>query len=264
MPDRLSQVQHSPPRQAPLTLLAIGLTSGLLSGLFGVGGGVLIVPALVLLAGFGQKLAHGTSLAAVVPISVTGAAGYALAGQVNWPVAGLLAAGAMAGAVVGTWLLHVLPVRWLRYGFAALLLLTAVRLGLETPERLVATDLGWGDTLLMLGLGVLVGTLSGLFGVGGGIVMVPAMILLFGFSDVVAKGTSLLVVIPTGIIATVQNLRRGNTDLRAAGLLGVAGIVSAYAGVRLALLLPPRLSVLLFAALLAFTAFRMVTAKKES
>ncbi|MCO1577460.1 sulfite exporter TauE/SafE family protein [Crossiella sp. SN42] len=261
MPDQLNQVQQSPLRQAPVTLLAIGLTSGLLSGLFGVGGGVLIVPALVLLAGFGQKLAHGTSLAAVVPISVTGALGYAMEGSVNWVVAALLAAGSMAGALIGTWLLHVLPVRWLRYGFAALLLLTAVRLGLETPHRLAEAELDVGGAVLMLALGLLVGTLSGLFGVGGGIIMVPAMILLFGISDVVAKGTSLLVVIPTGIIATVQNLKRGNADLRSAALLGLAGVVSAYGGVRLALLLPPRVSVLLFAALLAFTAYRMVRTK---
>lgn len=261
MPDRLDQVQHSPPRQAPVTLLAIGLTSGLLSGLFGVGGGVLIVPALVLLAGFGQKLAHGTSLAAVIPISVTGAIGYAVDGSVNWVVAALLAAGAMVGALLGTWLLHVLPVRWLRYGFAALLLFTAVRLGFETPERLAEAELGVAGMALMLLLGLVVGTLSGLFGVGGGIIMVPAMILLFGFSDVVAKGTSLLVVIPTGIVATVQNLKRGNADLRAAAWLGLAGVVSAYGGVRLALLLPPRVSVLLFAALLAFTAYRMARTK---
>ncbi|GAA2811911.1 sulfite exporter TauE/SafE family protein [Crossiella cryophila] len=263
MPDQLDQVQHSPVRQAPTALLAIGLTSGLLSGLFGVGGGVLIVPALVLLAGFGQKLAHGTSLAAVVPISITGAIGYAVDGSVNWMVAALLAAGSMAGAVLGTWLLHVLPVRWLRYGFAAVLLFTAIRLGFETPQRLGEVELGVGGAALMLALGLLVGTLSGMFGVGGGIIMVPAMILLFGISDVVAKGTSLLVVIPTGIIATVQNLKRGNTDLRSATILGLAGVVSAYGGVLLALLLPPRLSVVLFAALLAFTAYRMLRAKSD-
>ncbi|MGO1055977.1 TSUP family transporter [Crossiella sp. CA198] len=120
-----------------------------------------------------------------------------------------------------------------------------------------------GGAALMLALGLLVGTLSGMFGVGGGIIMVPAMILLFGISDVVAKGTSLLVVIPTGIIATVQNLKRGNTDLRSAAILGLAGVVSAYGGVLLALLLPPRLSVVLFAALLAFTAYRMLRAKSD-
>ena len=71
-------------RRAAGRLVVVGLAAGFLSGLFGVGGGVLMVPGLVLVLGMGQRLAHGTSLAAIVPIAVAGVAGYALAGEVDW------------------------------------------------------------------------------------------------------------------------------------------------------------------------------------
>ena len=68
------------------------------------------------------------------------------------------------------------------------------------------------------------GTLAGLLGVGGGIIVVPALMLLFGASDLIAKGTSLLMMIPTAISGTVGNVRRHNVDLFAAALIGVAGM----------------------------------------
>src|SRR6478735_1372153 len=90
-------------------VVLVGLAAGFLSGLFGVGGGILIVPALVLLLGFDQRLAHGTSLAAVLPIALASLASYGLAGEVDVAVGSLLAIGAVAGAVIGTNILHRLP-----------------------------------------------------------------------------------------------------------------------------------------------------------
>ena len=107
---------------------AVGLVAGFLSGLFGVGGGILIVPALVLVMAMDQRLAHGTSLAAVLPIAVSSTLGYALEDKVDWPVAALLAAAAVAGAVVGTHALQRLPQRTLAFAFSGLLVVTAVRL----------------------------------------------------------------------------------------------------------------------------------------
>src|ERR687895_1270464 len=80
----------------------IGILAGGLSGLFGVGGGILIIPGLVLFLGMAQRTAHATSLAAIIPIAASGVAGYALEGSVDWPAATWLATGAAAGAVIGT------------------------------------------------------------------------------------------------------------------------------------------------------------------
>ncbi len=87
----------------------VGLAAGLLGGLFGVGGGLIIVPGLVSLAGMDRRLAHGTSLAATLPIAAASLITYVSHGNVDWAVAFFLAIGAIVGAIVGTTLLHVIP-----------------------------------------------------------------------------------------------------------------------------------------------------------
>ncbi|MGH9271510.1 MAG: sulfite exporter TauE/SafE family protein, partial [Ilumatobacteraceae bacterium] len=84
------------------SVVVVGVMAGFLAGLFGVGGGIVIVPGLVLAVGMAQRLAHGTSLAAVVPISVASVITFVAHGNVDWPVALWLSVGAVAGAVIGT------------------------------------------------------------------------------------------------------------------------------------------------------------------
>lgn len=250
----LSEVRVTPPLWQ---LVAIGLVAGLLSGAFGVGGGVLIVPALVLMVGMQQRVAHGTSLAAVVPISVVGASAYLLQGSVDLAVAGLLMIGTVTGAIWGVKLLSWVSEGWLRWLFIGFMVLVAVRMMLEIPDRggqLIIS--GWLIVILVV-VGLATGVLSGLLGVGGGVFMVPVMILFLGMSDIVAKGVSLLVVIPTGLIATFFSLRKKNVDLRAATVIGVAGAVTSLAGTALAFWLDPQLASILFAIFLLVIALRM-------
>jgi uncharacterized protein len=228
----------------------LGLVAGFLGGLFGVGGGILIVPALVLVMHMDQRLAHGTSLAAVLPIAVASLIGYTLEGKVDWPVGVLLAIGAVGGAVVGT---HVLG-----YVFAGFLLLTAVRLFTDHSSALGRSDLTVGRGALLVLVGVVTGILAGLLGVGGGIVMVPAMIVLFGIPAVVAKGTSLAVIVPTAVMGTWRNRTKHNTDLRVAAAVGMAGIVSAFAASQVSVGLSETTSNVLFALLIAAVAVRML------
>lgn len=236
--------------------LAVGLVAGFLSGLFGVGGGILIVPALVVLLGMDQRRAHGTSLGAAVPISTVAAIGFALDGSVNGAVAAVVLAGSALGVLAGTWLLDVLPQRALRLAFLAILVLTAARLLLATP---VGAPVALTPTVVAGGaaLGLVSGVLAGLLGVGGGIIMVPALIVLFGMADVVAKGTSLVVIIPTAVLGTLRNRRAGHVDLRTAVLVGLAGAVSATGGVAVATRMDPRVSIALLALLLLVTAARL-------
>ncbi|HZU20099.1 MAG TPA: sulfite exporter TauE/SafE family protein [Gaiellaceae bacterium] len=107
-------------------LLAIGVLGGLLSGLLGVGGGIVMVPLLVLWAGFAQRDAHATSLAAIIPISIAGIATFGAAGEVRVGAAVALAAGSMAGARGGTALLTRLDERALKLVFGAFLLGVAI------------------------------------------------------------------------------------------------------------------------------------------
>jgi uncharacterized membrane protein YfcA len=240
---------------------ALGVLAGFLSGLFGVGGGILIVPGLVLLMSLDQRLAHGTSLAAIVPIAVAGVVGYAVSDSVDWPVALCLVAGSSFGAVAGTHALHVLPVKVLSTAFAVALLATAARLFVDVPDASGRDPLDAGTVVALVLLGLLAGTLSGMLGVGGGIVMVPGQVLLFGITDAVAKGTSLAVIIPTAVVATARNLRRGNAALPLAAAVGGGGVLSGLAASQLAVRMDATLSSVLFGLLLVATATRMLVVR---
>ena len=208
----------------------VGLAAGFLSGLFGVGGGILLVPALVIVLKLGQKLAHGTSLAAVLPIATGEPARVHDRGQGR--LAGRRAARAAApicGAIIGTHILHRLPQRAVGWAFAVVLLATAITSARRHQRRVrPRRPVDPRRVLPLVVAGFLTGILAGLLGVGGGIVMVPAMVVGFGIPAVVAKGTSLAVIIPTSIMGTIRNRSNRNVDLRLAAVVGIAGVVSAY------------------------------------
>lgn len=237
-------------------VLVVGVLAGFLAGLFGVGGGILIVPALVLVTGMEQRLAHGTSLAAVLPIAVASVITYATNGNVDFVVGLWLAIGAVVGAVIGTRLLHVLPERTLAMLFIVMLVVSAIRL-FTASEATGRGSIDVWTALALIGVGLATGILAGLLGVGGGIVMVPAMILLFGVAPVVAKGTSALVIIPTALMGTWRNRKKRNADLRAALIIGCSGIVTAAIGGMISDKMSATTSNVLFASLLVIVAIRM-------
>jgi uncharacterized membrane protein YfcA len=239
-------------------LVLVGLAAGFLSGLFGVGGGILIVPALMLLVSFDQRTAAGTSLAAIVPMSVVGVISYAAVGSVDAVAAVLLAAGAIVGAQVGSHLLSRLPRRALLWGFIGIVLVVIVSLFLVIPSRDAAIEFTPGSVIGLVVLGLVTGVLSGLLGIGGGVVVVPMIILLFGASDLVAKGTSLLMLIPTALSGTIGNVVRKNVDLPAAAVIGVAACTTTALGAVVAAAISPQLANLLFAVFLAAVAAQLI------
>jgi uncharacterized membrane protein YfcA len=109
-------------------LLSIGFLAGFFGALFGVGGGIVIVPLLVFLVGFDQRRAAATSLAAILVSSVAGAATYALHGDVKPGAAALIGIPAMAGVIAGASLQQRIPVHRLSYLFALLLAGVGLRL----------------------------------------------------------------------------------------------------------------------------------------
>jgi uncharacterized protein len=112
-------------------LMGIGSAGGLLAGLFGVGGGIIMVPLLVIVCGFSQHRAHAMSLTGIVPIAAVGAIAFALQGQVDAGIAGLLAAGSLVGAPLGARILDRTPEARLRIAFGILVLGVAVSLILQ-------------------------------------------------------------------------------------------------------------------------------------
>lgn len=245
-------------RQRLVRSIVVGVLAGFLAGLFGVGGGILMVPALVMVMHMDQRLSHGTSLAAVVPIALSSTLSYSLAGEVDWPVVACLAIGAIAGAVVGTHLLGVLPQKVLGYAFALLLVLTAARLVFDHADAAGRAVLGLGDVALLVLTGLAAGVIAGLLGVGGGIIMVPVMVVGFDMSAATAKGSSLAVIIPTAVMGTWRNLRSGNVDVAVAVASGLAGVASAFLGGLISVGMSQSLSNTLFAVLLVVVAARML------
>ncbi len=109
-------------------LAVVGTLGGAFSGLFGVGGGIVMVPLLILWAGFDERRATGTSLAAIVIIASVAAGTQALYGNVHVDDGLLVGVPAVGGVLFGTWLQQRVPVRWISLGFAALLVAIAVEL----------------------------------------------------------------------------------------------------------------------------------------
>ncbi|MFK7918187.1 MAG: sulfite exporter TauE/SafE family protein [Ilumatobacter sp.] len=247
----MTEVQRS--SAVPWQGLIIGAVAGLLSGLLGIGGGIVIVPALLAVMSMERKLAHGTSLAATLPVAAASLITYSVNDNVDWPVAACLAAGAIFGAVIGTQLLQVIPKRPLIVTFIVVILFTAVRLGLA-DDALGRDDLSLAGGIALIAIGLLTGTLSGLLGIGGGVIMVPALIVLFAEVPVIAKGTSVAVIVPSSLVGTLRNRKHRNADLRVATAIGGAGIVSAVIGSLVADVIDDRVSNVMFAVLLLIVA----------
>lgn len=236
--------------------VVIGLLAGILAGMFGVGGGFLMVPLYISWLGLEQRKSHATSLAAIVPIAIAGALGYAAQGNIEFNAAIALLAGSVFGAVYGVKLLGQVPLKFLQLGFAFLLFSSAVRLiWSSNPQQLLD---GWASVTLLVAVGFFAGVMSGLFGVGGGIVMVPALIIAAGMTSIVARGTSLLVIVGSGLSGTWANLRRGNIEIPYALLSGLAGIPSTFFGVYLSHLVSQRIAVIMFAVILLAIATQQV------
>jgi len=118
-------------------LVLLGLATGALGGTFGVGGGILVVPALVILFAVPQKSAQATSLAVMIPMALLSLYLYCHNAEIkfNLPAAAIIAAGALAGAVFGTQVVRYAPSDWLRKAFAVFLVIVAVQMFLKgSPE----------------------------------------------------------------------------------------------------------------------------------
>lgn len=242
-----------------LRSLLAGVAVGVFSGLFGVGGGALAVPALLWL-GLRQHAAHATSLAALALTAGAGLVPFALAEVVAGWASVVLVGGTLAGASLGAGVMHRVPERWLGVAFALLLVGVGVRmlLGVEVqaPGGTPSLELGAVPWLLAVGVGA--GGLSAVLGIGGGVVLVPALVLGFGFSQHAAEGTSLAVIVPTALLGAARHTRRGYTDWRAGLTVGLGGVVGAPAGAAVALTLEGLVLQRLFAVLLLVLGLRLL------
>jgi uncharacterized protein len=165
--------------------------------------------------------------------------------------------GALGGAFVGASLLAVISKRNLALVFAIVLVVVGVRL-FFTVSGDGRGDITFVSAAAYVVVGLATGALSGLLGIGGGAIMVPIMAVLFGIPSVIAKGTSLAVIIPTALMGTLKNRSNANVDLTASVVVGVTGVVMAVVGAWVSARMSDAVSNALFAVLLIAVAARML------
>ncbi|MHB1457187.1 MAG: sulfite exporter TauE/SafE family protein [Armatimonadota bacterium] len=239
-------------------IVLIGFTISIMSGLLGVGGGILMIPTMIYMLGLTQHRAHGTSLAVMSPIVFLTSIYYATHGQTNWIIAIELAIGGVIGAGIGARLCAKVSANHLKKAFGILLLLMGIKIlydtfgvhGSATNDSLVINPSSIIGIILVTLLGVATGILSGLLGIGGGIIMIPSMVLLLGISQKMAQGISLAVIIPVSISGALIHAKHGNVSFPVGIWLAIGGIPGSLLGAHLAIGMNPMYLKVIFALLM--------------
>lgn len=208
-----------------------GLLAGILAGILGIGGGIVMVPLMVGFFRVTQHQAHGTSLAAMVFVGLIGAATYALQGSLDLLASVLLATTAIVTAHIGARHASSLPEWKLRRSFGAFVVVVSVLLFLKPliPSFVYFSE-GWRKGFILLAAGSFSGFLSGMLGVGGAVIMIPVMVLLVGLDQHTAQGSSLLTMVPAGIVGAWTHMRYGNIETRLLRGLIPAVCIGTYLG----------------------------------
>jgi uncharacterized protein len=241
-----------------LFLGVIGVVGGMLSGLVGVGGGIVFVPGLLYAGGWRIQEAVAASLVIIIFSSLSGTIRNAKsADPVNWRVAALLSLAVAPSSLIGVLISRVSPEVVVKVAFAALLLAlaypTARGRGEFDPDKEIPLP-------LVFLAGIFIGALAGLVGVGGGVMMVPLMVLGMGLTTKGAVSTSLAVVMFTGIIGAAGYVATGfrdPQDLLSLPPLIIGSIIGAPLGVRIRDWLPENVVRIGFGVFMVIVALRL-------
>lgn len=210
-----------------LLAVAIGLSLGLLGG----GGSILTVPVLVFVMGMTPEAAVGTSLAVVGLNALVGTSLQTRRGNVNWRAAALFGGAGIAGAYLGSFFTHFVPGQVLLSLFALLMLVVAGMMLRPVRATVTKHEPHWG-TALAAGFGV--GLLTGFLGVGGGFLIVPALVFFLGLGMPAAVATSLPIIALNSASGFVGHLARGPLDWSITVRFVALGAVGVFLGVALA------------------------------
>ncbi|MGC9057255.1 MAG: sulfite exporter TauE/SafE family protein, partial [Candidatus Saccharicenans sp.] len=293
-------------------IMAIGFLAGIFSGLFGIGGGIVMVPAMVLLAHFPLIKATGTSLAAILlPVGILGVVAYYRAKLIDIRASIAIAVGLVISVVLGAWLAHSLPADVMRRLYAIFCLYVSwtfiqplkkihswkVKRSKRQPNGVIdeadhrtfviqdGTEKradGKGEVrgqetepsafsepnprpaenpephfLALVSVGLLAGVMAGMFGIGGGNIIVPLLILLFRYPAKKAIATSLgALLAPVGLPGVIYYYKAGTLDLKIAALLAVGLVLGTVIGAKMNIRTPGEQIKLLYGLFLVFVALR--------
>lgn len=220
------------PLRAALGVMT-GLVAGVMSGLFGVGGGIITTPAIQVLMGGAPYVAVATPLPVIFPTSLVGALTYTRAGEVSFRAARWAVGPGIVGAVGGAALTKVVNPHWLLLATAGLIAWQAVRV--IRGGRYEIRPRGTTPGIRYAVVGFVAGAVSGLLGVGGGIIMVPVFTTVLGMPLKRALGTSLVVIAALVIPGTIVHAALGHIDWAVFLTLTIGVVPGARIGAKLAL-----------------------------
>lgn len=257
-----------------IAYIAVGILSGILSGLLGLGGGIVVVPGLVVLfawQGFSNEilmhLASSTSLVVVMLTSAIATWSQHQRNAVAWNYLLYLVPGMVLGAIIGVYLGKHLSSDMLRYAFSTFCFVLAIRSIFAKSQSEYSQPPGFSKKVLIIA-GLLAGALAGLLGIGGGAIVIP-LLMGFGLSMPMVSATSAASVFPTAVTGSLFSVSAsihypglppyctGFIYWPAVILLGGASILAAPIGVALAHRLPEKIVKRIFAVVLMLIAWQM-------
>lgn len=248
--------------------LLLGIAAGILSGLFGIGGGIVMVPSLIVLFGMDILDANATSLAAMLlPVGVLGVIAYYKAGLINIKDSLWIAAGLFLGSFAGGEFAVNISENLLAKLYAGILLYIALsyfdifsyfrkKKNPKPVEHSLIQKPFWAFVLVGIGAGVF----AGLFGKGGGIVIVPMLIGIFHYDAKAAAATSLAALqLPVGLPSVLIYANAGHLNLLFAGLIAIGIVAGALVGSKIGVKLPSSMFKKVYAVFLLVVAVYMVS-----
>jgi hypothetical protein len=252
-------------------ILIVGIIAGVMSGLFGIGGGIIMVPSLIAIFGMGMLNANATSLAAMLlPVGILGVITFYKAGYINVRNALWISLGLLSGSFFGAELAVSVDVKVLSKLYAAFLLYVAIGY-LDIPKLLrgkkhqkIVTPPVNGENIkysfwLFIALGIFAGVIAGLFGKGGGLVIVPMLIKFFKYDAKAATATSLAALqLPVGLPSVIVYAQAGYLNWIYAGLMAMGIVFGVFFGTKLAIKLPASMFKKVYAFFLLGVAVYMV------
>jgi len=258
-----------------IALILTGIVVGFAGGLLGVGGCFIMIPVqywVLTSMGFDPGtsilIAFGTNLAVVLPTAMSGAYGHNKKGAVAWNAAVTMGVAGFVGALVGGYIATLIPGNYLNILFGLVILLSAVRMLTAKPLSVDAKPVD--DVVTFLLWGIPIGLLSGIIGIGGGVVLIPVMVLALHFKMHTAVGTSTALMIFTALggtiayiingwgVAGLPEYSLGYVNLLQWVLLAIPSIAMAQVGVRVAHRLPAKQLKLVFIAVMIYMGLKMM------
>jgi len=235
-----------------LKLFLIGFIGGILSGILGIGGGIVFVPLLTYFTKEDFKINTGISSLAIVFVASASAVTYIANGIEISTYVLYLILGAIFGGYLGSHISKLITSKNLQRMFSVLLLFASYRMFFGTNFSTRFEE----NILLYILIGILSGLGSGLLGIGGGIIRIPLLIFFGGIGNLAAQGVSLITAIPSSVAAVIPKLR--NKEFIKRGIIiGIFGIIGSVIGSNIAFALPQKSLNYAFASFLVLVSINM-------